>query len=145
MKLSFNLPANKNTIIVGCGRFGSYLANSLSANGALVTIIDKHKEAFRALSNDFSGFTIEGDAAEIENLELARIREVVMFIAASPRDNLNLFVSRVARALFSVSEVIARIDDPELEPLCRGLGIRPFCPTTVAVERFLGQLQEERK
>jgi trk system potassium uptake protein TrkA len=89
------------------------------------------------LSPDFSGFTIEADAAEIAVLERAKTADADLFIAASSRDTLNIFTALVARHHFGVKEVIARVHEPELEPFYNQLGIRTVNPTTLSAERLL--------
>jgi trk system potassium uptake protein TrkA len=42
-------------MIIGCGRIGSVLANSLDDAGHQVLILDKNQQAFRRLSEKFSG------------------------------------------------------------------------------------------
>ena len=41
------------TIIIGCGRLGANLANTLSEEGESVLILDKSKDSFRKLSHSF--------------------------------------------------------------------------------------------
>jgi len=62
-----------NINIAGCGRYGSLLANRLSSLGHSVVIIDRQENAFKALSTEFSGFTITGNAAELSVLREAKI------------------------------------------------------------------------
>jgi trk system potassium uptake protein TrkA len=132
-------PAPGYVVIVGCGQLGSYLANSLSAGRSAVVVIDRNPEAFKLLSGDFSGFTLEGDAAELAVLESARTGDADLFIAASSHDNLNLFVAQVARHHFGVPEAVARVFEPQLGAFYEGLGIRTVCPTTLSVDHFLRQ------
>ena len=49
--------------IIGCGRLGSILASDLSQQGHEVVVIDRDKSAFARLSEEFSGFSLVGDAA----------------------------------------------------------------------------------
>ncbi len=48
------------TIVIGCGRLGVTLANTLSDKGGNVTIIDKNNDAFRKLSPSFGGLSLTG-------------------------------------------------------------------------------------
>jgi len=124
-------------VIAGCGRLGSHVANSLSAGLSAVVVIDRDPDAFKLLSAEFSGFTLEGDAAELAVLDSAKTGDADLFIAASSSDNLNLFVAQVARRHFGVPEAVARVFEPELEGFYAGLGIRTVCPTTLSVAQFL--------
>ncbi|MFN8542114.1 MAG: NAD-binding protein, partial [Thermomicrobiales bacterium] len=46
-------------------------------------------------------------------------------------DNRNIMAAQVAREIFGVPEVVARIYDPGREAIYRELGLDTICPTTV--------------
>lgn len=125
-------------IIVGCGRLGSYLANNLSGAGLSVVVIDKDDSVFNNLSQDFSGFRISADATHLQILKQAKIDKADAFIATTREDNVNLMVAQVARKIYAVPTVLARVFDPKREEVYTKLGIGTICPTSVAAELFLG-------
>jgi trk system potassium uptake protein TrkA len=131
-------------VIVGCGRLGSSLANQLSHVGHSIVIIDLKEEAFDSLSADFSGFRILGDATEIRVLKEAKLKQADVFFAITHEDNVNLMVAQVARKLFNVSHVLARVFDPRREQVYEQLGIETICPTSVAAEMFLMAVASKR-
>lgn len=124
-------------IIVGCGRLGSYLANRLSLNGNSVVVIDNNESAFNLLSAEYSGFKISGDATELAVLKQAKIDKADVVIAASREDNINLMVSQIAKKIYKVPRVIARVFDTKREEIYRVLGIETVCPTIVAGDVFM--------
>jgi trk system potassium uptake protein TrkA len=124
-------------VIVGCGRLGSHLANRLSRAGHGVVVIDRDEQAFSNLSAEYSGFRVEGDAIELAVLKQAKVDQADMVIAATRDDNVNLMVTQVARAAFSVSRVLARVFEPARKAIYRRLGIESICPTSVAADLFL--------
>lgn len=131
---------NKNSlyiVIVGCGRLGSSLANQLSRTGHMVVVIDSDEETFNDLSPDFSGFRVLGDATQIAVLQEAKLKEADVFFATTYSDNVNLMVAQIAKKLFDVKHVLARIFDPKREKIYSQLGIETICPTWVAAEMFL--------
>jgi trk system potassium uptake protein TrkA len=130
------------TIIVGCGRVGSILANRLSKNGHPVVVIDRYNSTFKDLSAEFSGFRIEGDATQLAILRQAKLEKADVFIATTHKDNVNLMVAQIAKRIFSVPTVMARVFDPKRESLYRSLGIETICPTCLAAEMFLKVLGE---
>ena len=130
------------TIIVGCGRVGSILANRLSKNGHPVVVIDRYNSTFKDLSAEFSGFRIEGDATQLATLRQAKLEKADVFIATTHKDNVNLMVAQIAKRIFSVPTVMARVFDPKRESLYRSLGIETICPTCLAAEMFLKVLGE---
>jgi len=118
-------------VIIGCGSFGSYIANRLSRHGHGMVVIDSRGDAFENLSSAFSGFSIEGDATELEILKRAKIDKADVVVAAVSDDNTNLMVSQIAKKVFHVPLVIARVSKPEREPVYHDLGIDTLCPTTL--------------
>ena len=124
-------------VIVGCGRVGSYLANRLSNTGHSVVVIDADEEAFNDLSPDFSGFRVAGDATQLAVLKAAKLKQADVLFATTHWDNVNLMVAQIARKLFDVKQVLARVFDPKREQVYDQLGIETICPTLVAAEMFL--------
>jgi len=128
---------NLYIVVVGCGRLGSHLANELSRAGNSVVVIDLEDTTFNDLSADFSGFRVEGDATQMAVLKEAKLNKADVLIATTHEDNVNLMVAQVARNIFGVSHVLARIFDPKREEVYAQLGIDTICPTSVAAEMFL--------
>lgn len=128
---------NRYIVIVGCGRLGSHLANRLSREGHSVVVIDTDEATFNDLSPDFSGFRVEGDAVHMAVLKEAKLQKSDVLIATTHEDNVNLMVAQVARKVFGVPNVLARVFDPKREEVYARLGIETICPTSVAAEIFL--------
>lgn len=128
---------NLYIVIVGSGRVGSYLANQLSRAGHSVVAIDRSESSFNQLSSDFSGFRVGGDATQMAILKEAKLGNADVLIATTQDDNVNLMVAQIAREIFHVSKVLARVYDPKREDLYAHLGIETICPTSVASEMFL--------
>lgn len=136
------MPAYEYIIIVGCGRLGSLLANRLSGQGCSVVIIDRREEAFSKLSIEFSGFRITGDAAEPAVLRQAKIDKADCFLATTNQDNLNLMLAQVAKVVFQVPKVMARIFDPARESVYREFGVETISPTKLSTDAFLSALHQ---
>nr|WP_288824382.1 TrkA family potassium uptake protein [uncultured Clostridium sp.] len=137
MKIQINKPKNDNyTIIIGCGRLGANLANTLSDSGEDVLIIDKNKDAFRKLSPAFGGLTLNGDATDLDVLQEAQISTATAVIAVTNNDNANILVAQIARELFHIERVIARLYDPEREYVYREFGIDTICPAVLSVKEI---------
>jgi trk/ktr system potassium uptake protein len=124
-------------VIVGCGRLGSHLANRLSRGGHSVVVIDRDEATFGDLSPDFSGFRVGGDATRMAVLKEAKLSKADVLIATTHDDNVNLMVAQVARRVFGVSHVLARVFDPKRQEVYAQMGIDTICPTSVAAEMFL--------
>jgi trk system potassium uptake protein TrkA len=131
-------------VIVGCGRLGAQLADQLSHVGHSVVVIDWDESTFSDLSPDFSGFRVEGDATQMAVLKEAKLKNADVFFATTHLDNVNLMVAQVARKIFNVPHVLARVFDPRREQVYNQLGIETICPTSVAAEMFLMAVASSR-
>lgn len=130
-------------VVVGCGRLGSHIATELSKAGNNVVVVDRSKEAFDLLSSDFSGFQVIGDATEQEVLRDARIAEADVLSAVTDNDNDNLMVAQVAKEIFGVERVLARVSDPVKGEVYQKLGLRILCPTMISAEAFETEILKE--
>ena len=73
-------------IIVGCGKFGTRLANYLNNQNHDVTIIDNREEAFNNLGGNFTGRTVLGMGYDKDVLESAGIKVADALISCSSSD-----------------------------------------------------------
>ena len=132
-------------VIVGCGRLGSTLANRLSAQGKSLVVIDREATAFESLAVEFSGFQVLGDASQIAVLRRAGLDQADSCLATTRHDNINLMVAQVARVIFGVPRVIARVYDPSREIIYRQFGIDTVCPTQLTADALLRALAAQPK
>lgn len=121
-------------IIIGCGKVGSKFAIAMSEEGHDVVIIDNDKKAFKALEHKFNGITITGVPIDQDILKQAGVENADVLIAVTPDDNVNIMVCQVAKELFNVPKVLARIYNPERENVFRQFGIQTICPTVISVD-----------
>ncbi|MCL1848413.1 MAG: NAD-binding protein [Clostridiales bacterium] len=134
------------TIIVGCGRLGANLANTLSDDGGDIIIIDKSAEAFRKLSPSYGGIVMTGDATEMSVLIDAEIEKATAVISVTNNDNTNIMVAQMAKEMFQVETVIARLYDEECEYVYREFGIDTICPAVLSkkeIDKLLGVAEME--
>lgn len=137
MELLIDKKSDENyTIVIGCGRLGANLANTLSDEGGNVLIIDKSKDAFRKLSPSFGGLSITGDALDLDVLQEAQINKASVVVAVTNSDNANIMVAQIARELFQIKRVIARLYDPERECVYREFGIDTICPAILSAKEI---------
>jgi trk system potassium uptake protein len=99
-------------IIVGCGRVGSELALDVCADDHEVVVVDREPEAFHRLGSDFHGRTLQGDAREQSVLLRAGVEEADGLAALTSSDEMNLVTARIAREIYNVPNVVARVYDP---------------------------------
>jgi len=116
-------------VIMGCGRVGATLAQSLESRGHSVAVIDQNPDAFRRLDVAFSGNKVTGLGFDRDTLRTAGIDDSYAFAAVSDGDNSNILAARVVRETFGVENVVARIYDPHRAEIYQRLGI----PTVATV------------
>lgn len=130
-----------NIIVVGCGRVGSQLATMLSVEGHNVVVIDRDESAFRRLGTTFNGVTVRGLGFDEEVLEEAGIREADAFAAVTDLDNTNLMAAEVARKIFGVRHVVARLYNPVRERTYQQLDLDYVCGTTLVAESLVEKIK----
>jgi len=128
-------------VIIGCGRVGAGLAAGLAASGAVVAVIDKDPKAFERLGEEFKGQTVEGIGFDRDVLERAGVARADAVVAVTSGDNSNVVTARVARDVYRVPRVIARIHDPRRAALYEELGIVTVSSTDWALRKIRDYLE----
>lgn len=116
-------------VIVGCGRVGATLATDLSIHGHQVGVIDSREEAFGRLGKSFRGKTVHGVGFDRDVLVEAGIERADAFASVTSGDNTNIVSAMIARNVFRVPKIVARIADPMRAEIYRRLGIPTISPT----------------
>ena len=124
-------------IIGGCGRVGALLATRFSAAGNEVVVIDKNAAAFRRLGKGFDGTTLRGMVFDYDTLTKAGVDRADAFIAVTSGDNSNVVSATVAREIYRVPKVVARIFDPRRAEIYRRLGIQTVSSVTWAANEIV--------
>jgi len=123
-------------LIIGCGRVGAGLAKTLEGRGHTVTIVDKDPLAFENLGEKFKGQTILGIGFDREVLLKAGIERADGMAAVTASDEANIVASRIARDIFHVPRVVARLYDVRQADIYKRLGIQTIAPTGWGVNRI---------
>lgn len=122
-------------IIVGCGRVGVELALSIHREHQ-VTIIDRDVRSFDRLGPHFSGQTIQGEGMDRSVLLRAGIESADTLAAVTSSDNVNAIVARIAREIFHVRRVVARLYNPRRAPVYEKLNIQTVSSSSWGAERI---------
>ncbi|MEZ4523687.1 MAG: TrkA family potassium uptake protein [Thermomicrobiales bacterium] len=130
-----------NIVIVGCGRVGAHLATALDHRGESVTIVDRDPNAFHRLESDFGGLSIRGTGIDEDVLRTAHIDEADGFLAVTNWDNTNLMAAQVAKVVFGVEFVAARVYDPVRAEIFANMGIVTISPTITITNLLLDALE----
>lgn len=123
-----------NVIVIGCGKVGSRFAQVLVEEGHDVVIVDNDRESFKALDPAFNGVVVTGVPIDQDVLKKAGIETADALAALTPDDNVNIMVCQVAKEIFKVPNVIARIYNPNREHIFNQFGLNTICPTNITVE-----------
>lgn len=123
-----------HAVIIGCGRLGSTLAKELSNEGHDVAIVDRDKERMNVLGSGFNGQKIRGIEFDDSILLEAGIDKADVFLAVTPDDNINITVSLIAKRIYSVQRIIARVCYPNRKYIYDRLGIETISPTQLGAQ-----------
>jgi trk system potassium uptake protein len=104
-----------NIVILGAGRVGESVAESLVSEKNDITIIDSDPDRLRVLQERIDLRGVLGNGIQPSVLQDAGIEDADMFIACAPLDETNLVACKVAHDVFNVPTTIARVRSPEFE------------------------------
>ena len=127
-------------IVVGCGRLGAEVALALCQRGHAVCVVDQDPRTFDRLGAGFRGRIVEGVGFDREVLVRAGIKKADALAACTPSDNTNLLIARVARDLYRVPTVIARLYDPKRQAMYEHLSIHTVCTSLWGAEQMVQRI-----
>lgn len=134
---------NMYVVVIGCGRFGSQMANILSDSKKDVTVIDQNKNAFQKLSPSFGGLLLTGDALDLDLLEEARLTQAQLVVVTTNDDNTNIMISQMVKELFGVQQVIIRLYDSEKKEIYLEKGLHVICPSLLSIKEVSSILKDD--
>ncbi len=127
-------------IVVGCGRIGSGLAMTLCRSGHAITVIDSDGAAFERLGPSFKGEKVEGIGFDKEVLSRAGIERADALAAFTASDEANAVIARMAKQVFRVPSVVARLYDPGKADIYHRLGIQTISAVNLGIRRAVEML-----
>jgi trk system potassium uptake protein TrkA len=129
-------------MIIGCGRVGSVLASRLDEEGHQVVVLDRNQQAFRRLSEKFSGERRVGNGLVEEYVRPALKEKTDILFVMTDKDNINLMIDQWVKNKFQVDRVITVVHDSILAGLYKELGLETICPTDLVIKDLLQVIQE---
>jgi trk system potassium uptake protein TrkA len=137
-----------NILIIGAGRVGTSVAESLVSEHNDITVVDTDPQRLRQLQERLDLRGVTGNAIQPSVLREAGAEDCDLLIACAPMDETNLTVCKVAHDLFNVTTTIARLRSPEFvdgAPLLSRQGgfavDHVICPEQ-SVTAYIGKLVE---
>ena len=100
-----------NIIVVGCGKIGSTLVESLSAEGHDVVALEKDAHVLEQITNMYDVMGVCGNGADCEILEEAAVDKAELVVAATGSDEMNMLCCFFARKM-GAKHTIARVRNP---------------------------------
>ena len=134
-----------NIIILGAGRVGESVAESLVSEQNDITVIDQDPARLRLLEERLDLRGVVGNGIQPSVLREAGAQDADMLIACAAADESNLVVCKIAHDVFNVPTTIARLRSPEFNEGDALLGKSGFavdhviCPEE-SVMRYIEQL-----
>ena len=131
-------------IIVGCGKVGTSIATELNSEGHQIRVVDTNKFAVRRLADSIDAMGIEGNGAIYETLAEAEVSSADLVIAATARDEVNLYTCLLAKNS-GAKNTIARVRNPEYtndlfrvkEALGLSMSINPELTAAIEISRLV--------
>ena len=131
-------------VIIGCGKVGTSIARELNAEDHYITVVDNNRKAVARLSESLDVMGVEGNGATYEVLAEAGAEDADLVIAATARDEVNLYACLMARAA-GVPHTIARVRSPEYtddlyrvkDQLRLSMSINPELTEAIEISRLL--------
>ena len=99
-------------LVIGSGKMGSSLAQSLIAEGHDVTVIDRSDTVIQRGQDTLDAMFIHGSGVSVDTLKEADVQHADIVIAATMGDEINMLSCLTAKRL-GAQYTIARIRDPE--------------------------------
>ncbi len=126
-------------IVVGGGKIGFYLTQTLITEGYEVLLIEKNGKKSEYIAERLGSVVLNGDGADVITLEKAGASRADVVIAATGDDEDNLIICQVARHKFKVERTIARVNNPKNEELFKTLGIDSTVSQTNVIHHMIEQ------
>ena len=132
-------------IILGAGRVGQSVADSLVSERNDITVIDTDAERLRDLESRFDLRGVVGNGIEPAVLAEAGAQDTDLLIACAAQDETNLVCCKVAQLMFNIPKRIARVRSTGFQRDERLVGHEGFavdriiCPEE-SLTRYIGKL-----
>ena len=123
-----------NIIIIGCGRFGSSLAQILAGSEHNISVVDRDGERLSALGNGFNGLKVRGIEFDDEILHEAGIESADVILPLTPDENLNITIALMAKEIYHVPRIIARLVNTNRQYIYDQMDVETINPIDLGVD-----------
>lgn len=127
-------------ILVGGGNVGMQLAKRLRARNHEVLLLEKDaRQAQRLVTLLGEESVMHGDGCEISTQKQAGFGRADIVAAVTGEDEDNLVVCQMAKVLWNVKRVVARVNDPTHEEIFQQIGIDDTVSATAIIFSLIEQ------
>lgn len=99
-------------IIVGGGKIGETLIESLEAESHDITFIDRDQKIIEEISNIYDVMCVCGNAVDNDTLNEAQVSKAELLIAVTDSDEINMLICFIAKKM-GAAHTVARVRNPE--------------------------------
>lgn len=134
-------------MILGAGRVGYSVAESLVSERNDITVIDTNAERLRELQERFDLRCVSGNAIDAQVLAEAGAADTDLLIACAAQDETNLVCCKIAHMVFGIPTRIARVRSPGFDveqPLMgpEGFAVDAVICPEASLTRYISKLIE---
>ena len=127
-------------VLVGGGNVGIQLAKRLIARGEEVLVIEKDAGTAGKLANLLGEeYVMHGDGREVYTQRDAGFNRADVIVAITGEDEDNFVVSQLAKEVWKVDRIVARVNDPSHEETFRQIGIEETVSATGIIYNLIVQ------
>jgi trk system potassium uptake protein TrkA len=136
-----------NIVIAGDGEVGTYLAQELSKDDHVITMITPDEDLTRFVDSHTDVLAIEGDSTFISTLKGANVKKADLVISVLHDEKINIITAALSKQI-GAKKVIARINTLEHlsdknQKLFSNLGIDALiCPEDIAAREIVNLLKQ---
>ncbi len=124
------------TIVIGASKLGASIASMLSMDGIYTSIIDINGDAFRKLDSGYSGYTVQGDAQDVNVLRKAHIEEAKEVVIATMDDDTNIFLACMISEIFKTPYIIVRLRDERKAAIFTNPSIKVISTAMLSLQAY---------
>jgi trk system potassium uptake protein TrkA len=128
---------------IGASEVAVRTAEALTKRGHEVVIIEVKDEKVKELSEVLDCSFIRGDGSSPTILREVSPEQTDVLFCLTNSDQANLIAALVGRSL-GFKRVIPSIENPELEEICRELGLKDTIIPSVTISRYLADITQGR-
>lgn len=99
-------------IVVGCGKIGATIIESLEGEGHDITAVDNNQQVIDEISNIYDVMCVCGNAVDYDTLSEAEVSKAELLISVTNSDEINMLICYIAKKM-GAAHTAARVRNPE--------------------------------